>query len=353
MSTAAAELRLVVLGRDGAGNRSAVCSILGLQDSEQGTETPVIQESSKHRGEAAGRQVEVVSSGSWFGSGCDPEERRRNISSFISRSSPGPHAFLLCLSLNQPTDGEAVALQVLDQLLGSSAIRTRTFILFTHTEELQEDETLEEYLLTWRKDLLQLVEKCGERYHTLERGERAVEELMEKVEQVLLKWIFSRPAGLQYIVPPDIWIIITERCFSTFSSESGEKHFSCDLYREAEERVRRRQEEMVKQRKGDEEITEEDMLSVRDEAERSAGDLELDVDHLFPSEVSPDPPSFLWGLWEKLIGWVRWLPTVVRREALLGALVRLFVGGPVGGMVGATVGSVATEVGRRRTQKTK
>ncbi|KAI9533372.1 hypothetical protein NQZ68_024426 [Dissostichus eleginoides] len=322
MSTAAAELRLVVLGRDGAGKRSAVCSILGLQDSEQGTETPVIQESSKHRGEAAGRQVEVVSSGSWFGSGCDPEERRRNISSFISRSSPGPHAFLLCLSLNLPTDGEAVALQVLDQLLGSSAIRTRTFILFTQTEELEEDETLEEYLLTWRKDLLQLVEKCGERYHTLERGERAVEELMEKVEQVE-------------------------------SSESGEKHFSCDLYREAEERVRRRQEEMVKQRKGDEEITEEDMLSVRDEAERSAGDLELDVDHLFPSEVSPDPPSFLWGLWEKLIGWVRWLPMVVRREALLGALVRLFVGGPVGGMVGATVGSVATEVGRRRTQKTK
>ncbi|KAL3054315.1 hypothetical protein OYC64_006609 [Pagothenia borchgrevinki] len=296
MSTAAAELRLVVLGRDVAGRRSAVCSILGLQDSEQGAETPVIQESSKHRGEAAGRQVEVVSSGSWFGSGCDPEERRRNISSFISRSSPGPHAFLLCLSLNQPSEGEAVALQVLDQLLGSSAIRTRTFILFTHTEELQEDETLEEYLLTWRKDLLQLVEKCGERYHTLERGEKAVEELMEKVEQVL-------------------------------SSESGEKHFSCDLYREAEERVKRRQEEIVKQRKGDKEITEEDMLSVRDEAERSAGDLELDVDHLFPSEVSPDPPSFLWGLWEKLIGWVRWLPTVVRREALLGALVRLFVGG--------------------------
>ncbi|XP_033933099.1 GTPase IMAP family member 7 [Pseudochaenichthys georgianus] len=321
MSSAAAELRLVVLGRDGAGRRAAVCSILGLQDSEQGSETPVIQESSKHRGEAAGRQVEVVSSGSWFGSGCDPEERRRNISSFISLSSPGPHAFLLCLPLNQSSDAEALVLQVLDQLLGSSAIRTRTFILFTHTEELQEDETLEEYLLTWRKDLLQLVEKCGARYHTLERGERAVEELMEKVEQVE-------------------------------SSESGEKHFSCDLYREAEERVRRRQEEMVKQRKGDEEITEEDMLSVRDEAERSAGDLELDVDHLFPSEVSPDPPSFLWGLWEKLIGWVRWLPTVVRREALLGALVRLFVGGPVGGMVGATVGSVATEVGRR-TPKTK
>ncbi|KAK5856758.1 hypothetical protein PBY51_008331 [Eleginops maclovinus] len=326
MSTSAAEvLRLVLLGREGAGKRTAVCSILGLQDSEQGTEPPVILESSKHRGEAAGRQVELVSSGLWFGSGCDPDERRRHISSFISRSSPGPHAFLLCIPLNQPSDGEAAALQVLEKLLGSSAIRTRTILLFTHTEELDQDETLEGFLVTWRKDLLELVEKCGERYHTLERGLKAVEELMEKVEQVA-------------------------------SSDSGEKHFSCDLYREAEEKVRRMQEEMVQQRKGDEEITEEDMLEVRDEAERSAGDLDVEVDHLFPSDgcgVSTAPPCFLWRLWEKLSGWARWLPTVVRREALLGALVGLFVGGPVGGMMGATVGSVATEVGKRRTQKTK
>lgn len=333
------ELRLVVLGRAGAGKRSAVSAILGLEDLQEGTEAAGTQECSKHRGEAAGRQVVVVSSPAWFGSGCDPTDRRRHISSFIALSSPGPHAFLLCVPVNQPADEEAKALDVLEELFGPSAVSGNTVVLFTHTEELEEDERLEEYLGTWRKDLQELVGRCGDRYHTLETrsGEpedgKAVEELLEKVE---------RAAG-----------------------EGGTQHFSCPLYQEAEEKVRERQVEIVRQRREmedpptdsppQEDVTEEEMEAVREEAERSAGDLNVDLDSIFPSVcVSPSsPPSFLRGLWEKLTGWMSWLPKLVRREALLGALVGLFVGGPFGGMMGATVGSVATEVGRRKTQKTK
>ncbi|XP_075939770.1 GTPase IMAP family member 7 [Anarhichas minor] len=342
MSTSAAQsadLRLVVLGRTGAGKRSAVSSILGLHEPpQQGADAAAVQECSKHRGEAAGRQVAVVSSPAWFGSGCDPEERRRHISSFIALSSPGPHVFLLCVPVNQPADGEANALDVLEKLFGPSAVSANTIVLFTHTEELEEDEQLEAYLATWRKDLRELVERCGDRYHTLETrsGEaeegNAVEELLEKVEQVV--------------------------------SVSGTQHCSCPLYQEAEERVRERQVEIVRRRRGgdqvaptdsqpEENITEEEMEAVREEAERSVGDLDVDVDSIFPSSPASSAPSFLWGLWEKLTGWMRWLPKMLRREALLGALVGLFVGGPYGGMMGATVGSVATEVGRRRTQKSK
>lgn len=345
MSAAASrsELRLVVLGRTGAGKRSAVCAILGLQDLQQGTASSVLQECSKHRGEAAGRQVVVVSSPAWYGSGCDPTERKRHISSFIALSSPGPHAFLLCVPVNQPADEEAKALDVLKEVLGPAAVSRNTIVLFTHTEELEEDERLEEYLVTWRKDLKVLVERCGDRYHTLETrgGEpeegRAVEELLEKVEKA--------------------------------AGEGGTQHFSCPLYEEAEEKVRERQAEIVRQRRREElsdqapptdsppeeDGTEGDMEAVREEAERSIGDLNVNVDSIFPSSVSASTPasSFLWGLWEKLTGWMRWLPRMVRRDALLGALVGLFVGGPFGGMMGATVGSVATEVGRRKTQKTK
>ncbi|KAM7386348.1 hypothetical protein PAMA_009125 [Pampus argenteus] len=334
-----AELRLVVLGRAEAGKCSAVCTILDLQDPEQGTDAPNTRECSKHRGEAAGRQVMVVSSPDWFSSDCDSEDRRKHISSLIALSSPGPHAFLLCIPVNQPTDGEAKALNVLQKLFGSSAVSSNTIILFTHTEELEEDERLEGYLVTWRKDLQALVERCGDRYHTLETrsGEpeerNAVEELLEKVEKAV--------------------------------RENGTQHLSCPLYQEAEEKVRARQEEIVRKRRGEqlddpaspteEDVTDEEMERVREEAERSIGDLNVDVDSIFPSASisSSRPPFFLWGVWEKLTGWMRWMSTLVRRESLLGALVGLFVGGPVGGMVGATVGSVATEVGRRKSQKTK
>lgn len=346
-SASLSELRLVVLGRSGAGKTTAVRNILGLQDCQQDTkddDDDAVQECSKHRGEAAGRQVLIVSSPAWFGSGCKPEERAKHISSFVASSSPGPHAFLLCVPANQPADEEAKALDVLKKLFGPSAVSRNTIILFTHTDVLEEDEQLEEYLVTWRKDLMELVERCGERYHTLEirsgeqEGRKAVEELLEKVEQAVM--------------------------------ESGTQHFSCPLYEEAEEKVRERQVEIVRQRRRgelndqvsptdsqlEENVTEEEMEAVREEAERSIGDLNVDVDGIFPStSVSPSShaPSFLRGLWEKLIGWIRWLSSLVRRESLLGSLVGLFVGGPFGGMVGATVGSVATEVGRRKTEKTK
>lgn len=268
-------------------------------------------------------QVVLVSSPPWFGSACNPEERRKHLSSFISLSCPGPHAFLLCLPVNQPADEEAKALAVLNKLFGPSAVSRHTIVLFTYTEELEEDEQLEEYLLTWRKDLLELLENCGGRYHTLEsRGGGVVEELLEKVEKAV--------------------------------SESGEPHLSCPLYQEAERRVRGRQVEMVRERRGgSEEVTEEEMEAVREEAERSAGRLDVDIDSIFPPTSVSVAPSLGGRLWGALAGWVRWLTSLVRRESLLGSLVGLFVGGPYGGMVGATVGSVATEVGRRKTQKNK
>ncbi|XP_063327400.1 GTPase IMAP family member 7 [Pelmatolapia mariae] len=340
-SATQSELRLVVLGRSGAGKKTAICKILGLQDYQQDTDDDAVQECSKHRGEVAGRQVVIVSSPAWYGSGCNSEERRKYISSFIASSSPGPHAFLLCVPANQPADEEAKALDVLKKLFGSSAVSRNAIILFTHTDVLDEDEQLEEYLITWRKDLMELVERCGERYHTLEArsgeqdGKTAVEELLEKVEQAVMK--------------------------------TGGLHFSCPLYQESEERVRERQAEIVRQRRREElndQVSpsdsqlenEEELEEVREEAERSIGDLNVDVDSIFPStDVSPSSsaPSFLGGLWEKLTGWIRWLSSLVRRESLLGSLVGLFVGGTYGGMVGATVGSVATEVGRRKTEKTK
>lgn len=60
---AVSDLRLVVLGRTGAGKRSAVCSILGLQDCEQGKDPGC----SKHRGEVAGRQVRRTHLGNVMG----------------------------------------------------------------------------------------------------------------------------------------------------------------------------------------------------------------------------------------------------------------------------------------------
>ncbi|KAM9746047.1 GTPase IMAP family member 9 [Menidia menidia] len=319
MSTSASrsELRLVVLGPAGAEGPEAACSILGLQVKTQGEDEPT--ECSKHTGEAAGRPVVVVWSPAWFSSTCSSEERKKHLSSLIALSSPGPHAVLLCVPVNRPADGEARALDALEQLLGAAAVRQNAAVLFTGTEELEEDEPLDEYLATWRKDLLELVGRCGQRYHAQGGG---AEELLEKVERAL--------------------------------AESGGHYISCPLYLEAEDRLGNRQREIAMERRGEDpgdgELTEEEVEAARGEAERGLWDFNVDVESIFPPAVTePSPP----GLWETLRAWVEWLSSMVRREALLGALVGLFVGGPYGGMLGATVGSVATEVRRRKTEKNK
>lgn len=274
----------------------------------------------------------VVSSLAWFNADSGPNEKKREILSFFNLSTPGPHAFLVCVSLKQPCNGEAQALDVLDQLFGPNAISQCSFIIFTQTVELDEDESLEEYLGTWRKDVQELVRRCGNRYHILdphsEQADDAFCELVEKVEKVV--------------------------------KESGGRHFSCPLYQELEKRVRDRQVEIIKDKKlvisPEDELLEEELEAVREEAERTIDFESLDMHCIFlPANISPLPSttSFFWSSWEKLMGWMRWLPTLIRKEALAGALVGLFVGGPLGGMMGATLGSVATEVKRRRTQKMK
>lgn len=303
---------MVLLGGARTGTR-LVSRILGLQDQDQDHDSPVDQHCSKYHGEVAGRRVVLVSTPAWFSSSCPPEQRNRLISSFITLSSPGPHAFLLCVPVERRPDGEVVALDVLQELLGPAIIASNTLVLFTHLDVL-EDEPLEEYLFTWRKDLLQLLERCGDRYHTLEVEDeaRAVEELLDKMERV--------------------------------------ERLSCPLYQEVERRLRERQVEVARRTRGeDHNLTEEDLEAAREEAESTVGDLDVSVDHLFPSASLPPPsstPCFLWN-------WVQWLSRLVRREALLGALVGLLVGGPYGGVVGASVGCIATEVQRRKTQKTK
>ncbi|KAJ7992748.1 hypothetical protein DPEC_G00281890 [Dallia pectoralis] len=337
------ELRLVLLGRSGAGKRATVNTILGRPNvlSQTANAPAVAPECEKQRGTVAGRLVSVVDTQDWFCSELPPEQVKHHLSSCVALSAPGPHAFLLCVPIDQPADVELQALDTLEKLLGPTAVSSHTLILFTHKDQLGPGQQLEEYIEK-RKDLLELVVMCGDRYHSLEsrKGEhnesRSVEELLEKVEHIV--------------------------------KGSGVEFYSCPLYEEAEARVREKQSELVRQRRQGEgmeldedvpssglppepEMDDEEMASIREEAERSVGDLNIDMDSIsWVSPASP-PPSFLLSLWQGLIGWVRWLPKMLRMEALLGAFIGLFVGGSTGRMLGATVGSVATEVGRRKALK--
>ncbi|CDQ89538.1 unnamed protein product [Oncorhynchus mykiss] len=105
----------------------------------------------------------------------------------IYESSPGPHAFLIVLRVNDRfTEQEKKAIEILESLFGSGLAKY-AIILFTHGDTLEGNGI--EKLIGENRDLIRLVEQCGGRYHVLNnkaRGNRVqVTELMEKIDRMV------------------------------------------------------------------------------------------------------------------------------------------------------------------------
>ncbi|KAJ3615277.1 hypothetical protein NHX12_018845 [Muraenolepis orangiensis] len=309
-TSSASELRLVLLGISGAGKSAAGNCILGKEEFESRPNSlvPVTQQCEKRRALVSGRKVSVIDTPDWFHSECSPDEVRAQISSCVALSSPGPHAFLLCVPLDRPARSELRTLDVLETVFGVAAVRRHTLLLFTHADQLRangelvEDRNIEGYISNEREDLLKLVEKCGDRFHVLKRGgsgpERdSVDELLGKVEQTV--------------------------------REAGGGCYSCPAFQEAEERVRQRQREIAHERKGSgvgrvdswtgygsmqtlsevDEDREEDEDDTRDEAERMVGSMRLEsLPLITASTLSPSTWSSMREMMEST---AKWIPTML------------------------------------------
>lgn len=230
----------------------------------------------------------------WFNSEQTPDEVRAQISSCVALASPGPHAFLLCVPLDQPAKTELQALVALEKVFGPESIKRHTIVLFTYADRLQANDkggnkSVEEYISSQRGDLIKLVEKCGDRYHIVESGDGLMEktnvtELLEKVEQTV--------------------------------KEAGGQCYSCPAFQEAEKRVRQRQLEIAQERTGLQ-VGQEQAAGVRqlrserqllpqveedeetrDEAEMSVST--MNIESLPPITFSSMSPSLLHSIMEKM-----------------------------------------------------
>eukprot|EP00063_Salmo_salar_P010374 XP_013985209.1 PREDICTED: GTPase IMAP family member 8-like [Salmo salar] len=134
-----------------------------------------------------GRDVSVVDTPGLFDTQLTAEELTCEFGRSIYESSPGPHAFLIVLRVDDRfTEQEKKAFEILESLFGSGLAK-HAIILFTHGDALEGNGV--EKLIGGNRDLSRLVEQCGGRYHVLNnkaRGNRdQVTELMEKIDRMV------------------------------------------------------------------------------------------------------------------------------------------------------------------------
>uniref|UniRef100_A0A3Q3RBJ9 AIG1-type G domain-containing protein n=1 Tax=Monopterus albus TaxID=43700 RepID=A0A3Q3RBJ9_MONAL len=193
------ELRLVLLGNIGCGKTSSADTILGQL-------SPVSSSAARNcqlrQGFTEGRNVTLVEAPRWYWSGGKMEDGvRKETKRAMTLLAPGPHGLLLLVPVNQFTE--------------VSLSSCSSPVVHGRSQGVASRHTL-------RGDLLKIVEKCGDRFHVMEteggRERRNVAELLEKVEQTV--------------------------------KEAGGQCYSCPAFQEAENRVRQRQEEIARERRG-------------------------------------------------------------------------------------------------------
>ncbi|XP_073700954.1 GTPase IMAP family member 9-like [Garra rufa] len=166
----AKELHIVSIGKTGDGKSHTGNAILCNPAAFHTKRSSVSVTQTCRTGTATvnGRTIKYIDTPGFFDTRTLRSEQELNLEivRLMIKCAQGPHVFLILLKVETYTRQEDETVRKIAKTFGEDALK-RAVVLFTHGDDLDEGQTIEEFV-SENSELQKLVDKCGGRCHVID-----------------------------------------------------------------------------------------------------------------------------------------------------------------------------------------